>query len=54
MREIEEEVAVATGVANMVGCIYGKCTDGVIQSRDEAITNIQKIVKQILKKHGIS
>ena len=49
MKDIEEEVAVAVGVANMIGCVMGKCTEEVIQARDEATEKIQKIVRKLLK-----
>jgi hypothetical protein len=49
-KDIEGEVAIAVGVANMVGCMFGKCTDGVINARDEATRKIHKIVDQIIKR----
>ena len=50
MRQIEGEVAIAVGVASFVGCMFGKCTDQVIKSRDDATRNIQKKVRQIIKR----
>jgi purine nucleoside phosphorylase len=50
MRKIEEEVAIAVGVANMIGVMEGKCTDNVIRARDSASDNIQKMVKRFIKK----
>lgn len=48
MREIAEEVALASAVASFICCMEGKVTDGVIEARDQATANIQKIVRQIL------
>lgn len=49
-REIEEEVAIAVAVANMIGIMQGKCTDQVITTRDECARKIIAIVERILKK----
>lgn len=50
LREIEGEIAVVSGVANMIGCMTGKCTDGVIEARDKGTARIEKIVYQIIKR----
>jgi len=54
MDEIETEVAAAVSAANMIGCLTAKCTDGVIKARDEATNNIQKIVRQIIKRFSLT
>lgn len=50
MEKIELEIALAVAAANMIGCTTGKCTDSVIFARDNAIRNIQRIVRQLLRK----
>lgn len=36
--------------ANFVGINYGRCTDGVINARNRAYDEIEKIIKQIVKR----
>lgn len=49
LKDIENEVAVAVGVANMVGVMFGVCNDSVIKARDEATAKIIKIVHKLIK-----
>jgi hypothetical protein len=50
LRDIENEICAAVGAANLTGIMQGKCTDNVIKWRDDCTNNVQKIVKQIIKK----
>lgn len=54
MDEIEGEIAVAVGAANLSGVMFGKTTDGVIKMRDEITARIQKIVRQIITRSTTS
>lgn len=50
MKEIEAEIAIAVGAANIAGVMFGKCTDSVIEGRDAATKKVQKIVIQMLNR----
>lgn len=50
LRDIESWIAASVGAANMIGISERMCTDGVIRMRDEAYKNVEKIVRQIVKR----
>lgn len=50
LRQIEEEVAVLSGVAAMVCLMEGRATNQVINARDRCYLSIEKKVHQIIKR----
>ena len=49
LKDIEAEICLAVAVANMIGCMTGKCTDSVIEIRDNTVKKVQKIVIKLLR-----
>lgn len=48
--DIEGYIAVAVGSASMIALMEGKCTDAVINARDEMTKLTLKTVDQIIKR----